>query len=147
MNTREMVAVMQAYEDGKQIEVADCNTVNWEDCPNPVWNWTKFNYRIKATKTPVDLSVLIDSGTGGGSSLPIDCEISVDLERQLRKLQDAVMALEPFDKVFGFDLEYNVAHGYERHDCPYCGGLVHMEGHSSNCPVTKLREVLKDVQK
>jgi len=63
MNTKEMIAVMQAYEDGKQIEGRPKGATYWHDCPlEPVWSWDDTEYRIKPTSIPVDLSVLIDSG-------------------------------------------------------------------------------------
>ena len=47
MTTREMTDVMLAYERGEQIEyrLIDCNT--WCDNPDPKWNWSEFEYRIK----------------------------------------------------------------------------------------------------
>ena len=69
MNTKEMIAVMQAYEDGKQIEYKS-NVNGWVSVENPNWDWVNRIYRIKPTKKPVQLSVLIDSG--------IDCEFSDD---------------------------------------------------------------------
>ena len=66
MNTKEMIAVMQAYEDGKRIEGKLLADPDWYDIEKPLWDWDSFVYRIKATKKPVQLSVLIDSG--------IDCE-------------------------------------------------------------------------
>jgi len=49
MTTKEMIAVMQAYEEGKKIqckylrEEEDC----WCDCNIPHWNWHVFYYRVK----------------------------------------------------------------------------------------------------
>lgn len=49
MTTKEMIAVMQAYEKGKKIqckylrEEEDC----WCDCNIPHWNWHVFYYRVK----------------------------------------------------------------------------------------------------
>lgn len=47
MTTAEMIAVMQAYKDGKSIECADKGGTNWKKLPNPVWNWDRFDYRVK----------------------------------------------------------------------------------------------------
>lgn len=48
MNTKEMIAVMQAYDEGKTIQVrfADYES-DWGPCPKPIWNWNDFEYRIK----------------------------------------------------------------------------------------------------
>lgn len=54
--TEEMIAVMQAYADGKEIELLNSTgkwrTVsapswNWEEANKPMWNWVDFDYRIK----------------------------------------------------------------------------------------------------
>jgi len=60
---------------------------------------------------------------------------ALEAKEQLKQLQDAVMALEPFAGAFADD---------ENWQCSYCDGVN--EGHYIDCPVTKLREVLKDVQ-
>ena len=43
--TQEMIEVMQAYVDGKQIEIL--YSENWEDNSVPLWNWWNNDYRIK----------------------------------------------------------------------------------------------------
>lgn len=72
MNTKQMIAVMQAYEDGKRIEGKLLADPDWYDVEKPLWDWDSFVYRIKTTKKPVDLSVLIDSG--------IDCVMGDTLD-------------------------------------------------------------------
>lgn len=49
MTTKEKIAVMQAYLDGKKIQLAIKNKEDWEDYDTgePVWDWTCFDYRIK----------------------------------------------------------------------------------------------------
>lgn len=46
---QEMIAVMQAYADGKEIELApNCYTNKiWKDTSNPAWDWNQFDYRVK----------------------------------------------------------------------------------------------------
>ena len=43
--TLEMIAVMQAYVDGKQIEARTKGT-NWKAWPSPNWAWESCEYRI-----------------------------------------------------------------------------------------------------
>lgn len=45
--TKQCVAVMQAYVDGKKIETFDESTDEWIDIEYPVWNWYNNVYRIK----------------------------------------------------------------------------------------------------
>ena len=48
MTTKEMIEVMQAYEEGKKIERRHrCTDVPWENEPGPYWNWVIFEYRVK----------------------------------------------------------------------------------------------------
>lgn len=57
MNTKDMIEVMQAYDNGKAIELRRNNEYEWSACRNPVWNWFLFEYRIKPdTKDEIDWS-------------------------------------------------------------------------------------------
>lgn len=47
MTTKEMIAVMQAYDEGKQIQQRLINNSTWADCPSPKWKWDASEYRIK----------------------------------------------------------------------------------------------------
>lgn len=42
----EMIAVMQAYADGKEIEYSSDNEI-WSKAKNPFWDWDNYDYRIK----------------------------------------------------------------------------------------------------
>ena len=44
--TAEMIAVMQAYVDGKPIEVSYCDGGAWSPSTEPIWNWRFREYRI-----------------------------------------------------------------------------------------------------
>ena len=41
--------VMVAFADGKTIQSTRCSDkeINWEDQPSPLWDWIRFEYRIK----------------------------------------------------------------------------------------------------
>lgn len=56
MTTKEMIEVMQAYEDGKQIQVAPKNDEDWGDISRPYWNWIANDYRIKPKEEPVRMT-------------------------------------------------------------------------------------------
>jgi len=51
IDTKEMIAVMQAYIDGKQIEYKDKKSNQWLDTQSPVWDWFDCDYRIKPAPT------------------------------------------------------------------------------------------------
>ena len=40
--TQEMIAVMQAYEDGKEIQLRLLTDSKYYDCKNPGWNWDNY---------------------------------------------------------------------------------------------------------
>lgn len=44
--TKEKIAVMQAYDDGKYVQVKTTDGM-WIDAPVPNWNWMACEYRIK----------------------------------------------------------------------------------------------------
>ena len=43
----EMIAVMQAYEDGKEIEYYSEVCSEWKKATTPAWNWYTTDYRVK----------------------------------------------------------------------------------------------------
>ena len=47
MSTEDKIAVMQAFEDGKDLEVANKGEERWVSTVMPIWNWVAYNYRIK----------------------------------------------------------------------------------------------------
>jgi hypothetical protein len=49
MTTREMIEVMEAYENGAEIECKYkyIKNYNWEIVEHPAWNWTEAIYRVK----------------------------------------------------------------------------------------------------
>lgn len=45
---KEMIAVMQAYADGKTIECYGYSYLNnWTEVENPKWDWWNYDYRVK----------------------------------------------------------------------------------------------------
>jgi len=46
-STEDKIKVMQAFADGKKIEVRPVKIDRWEDTCKPLWNWSIFDYRIK----------------------------------------------------------------------------------------------------
>lgn len=45
--TAEMIAVMQAYVDGKEIEYRCGDYQTWRKTIDPLWDWYKTDYRVK----------------------------------------------------------------------------------------------------
>lgn len=45
--TQEKIAIMQAYEDGKKIEICGKTEKVWHNAILPDWNWAVCDYRIK----------------------------------------------------------------------------------------------------
>lgn len=46
MTTEEKIAVMQAYLDGKVIEISPRNQNDWGICKCPLWDWRLCDYRV-----------------------------------------------------------------------------------------------------
>lgn len=58
MTTAGKIAVMQAYEDGKQIQFSNNNN-EWKDWTiplEPTWNWVDYDFRIKPEDKPVRMT-------------------------------------------------------------------------------------------
>jgi len=52
MSLDEMIAVMQHYRDGGEVEYRSYSYPEWKDAVTPIWNFNKYDYRIKEkTKT------------------------------------------------------------------------------------------------
>lgn len=49
-DTRKLIAVMQAYVDGKQIQCTDDESENWIDVESPEWD-PNYDYRVKPDLT------------------------------------------------------------------------------------------------
>lgn len=47
MTIDEIIAVLQAYKEGKTIEFYDSSAGKWIECINPVWDFEHIKYRIK----------------------------------------------------------------------------------------------------
>lgn len=60
--TKEMIKVMQAYCEGKPIEVTNAGWSDWEimDKDPPSWSWHHLDYRIAVTKPVVPWDALAD---------------------------------------------------------------------------------------
>lgn len=54
--TAEMIAVMQAFEDGKPIEFSSGPMTGWAPVSRPSWGWDHSDYRVAVTKPSVDWS-------------------------------------------------------------------------------------------
>ena len=55
MELKEMIKVMQHYEDGGEVECVEKGNNNWEIVAKPLWNWDDFVYRIKEQKQKVTI--------------------------------------------------------------------------------------------
>ena len=47
MKTKKMISVIQAFNEGKQIEFREKGKGEWCDVPTPHRNWEKYDYRVK----------------------------------------------------------------------------------------------------
>jgi len=50
MTLDEQIAVMQAFNEGKEIEYAHRGVGKYLPCLEPLWNWAAFDYRVKPQK-------------------------------------------------------------------------------------------------
>ena len=63
MNTKEKIAVMQAFVEGKEIQVSTRHSTEWKRLAwVPEWDWTGYNYRIKPEPKFVYINVYSHNG-------------------------------------------------------------------------------------
>lgn len=53
MTLKEMIKVMQHFEDGGEIEATSRGELFWGNVTAPCWDWVEFDYRIKEQKQRV----------------------------------------------------------------------------------------------
>ena len=69
MELKEMIKVMQHYADGGDVEFKRTieDDTKWEKLlPVPVWNWERFDYRIKEQKQKLTIEKWLCSDKQGG---------------------------------------------------------------------------------
>ena len=64
MELKEMIKVMQHYENGGDVEVY--KTDRWVIGVNPIWDWDTFEYRIKEEKQKVTIEKWLCTDKQGG---------------------------------------------------------------------------------
>lgn len=47
MTTKEMIKIMEAFENGAEIECNYKNNDKWFKVYTPIWDWDNHNYRVK----------------------------------------------------------------------------------------------------
>lgn len=65
--TQEQIAVMQASLEGKPIEcrIREKEGDPWDEVPDPVWNWSDYDYRVAAEPAkPRTWELAISQGSG-----------------------------------------------------------------------------------
>ena len=66
MELKEMIKVMQHFEDGGVVECVEKGNDNWEIVTKPLWNFDDFEYRIKEQKQKVTIEKWLCSDNQGG---------------------------------------------------------------------------------
>ena len=55
MELKEMIKIMQHYENGGEVECAEYEYYEWTAASHPCWDWCSYNYRIKEPKAKVTI--------------------------------------------------------------------------------------------
>jgi len=77
MNTKEKIAVMQAFEDGKEIfERPLCHGGEWKSCEYPTWNWVSREYMAKEEPREIWVNVY-DYGPMGAYRSEFDANVCI----------------------------------------------------------------------
>ena len=73
-STKEMIEVMQAYEDGKKIEYYSRISNRWETAISPIWSWEYLDYRIKPEPKRKESKVIWVNEYEDGYHVPFETE-------------------------------------------------------------------------
>ena len=52
---KEQIEIMTHYLNGGEVKCVEKGNDNWEIVTKPLWNWERFNYRIKPEKQKVTI--------------------------------------------------------------------------------------------
>ena len=87
MELKEMIKVMQHYADGGEVEytIKEDEHNSWIRCPNPLWDWFEFDYRIKEPKQKVTIEKWLCRDSDG--DVVIFETSNVDKNRELEKVK------------------------------------------------------------
>ena len=55
MELKEMIKVMQHFDNGGDVECEEYGDNEWKVTSNPCWDWFDYNYRIKEPKQKVTI--------------------------------------------------------------------------------------------
>ena len=55
MELKEMIKVMEHYDNGGEVESTIRGKLFWDKATAPCWDWTQFDYRIKEQKQKVTI--------------------------------------------------------------------------------------------
>ena len=64
MTLKEKIKIMEHYENGGKVDyIGMYDAGEWRDCPNPIWDWSNYEYRIKPQWQPEKLErVMTEDG-------------------------------------------------------------------------------------
>jgi len=64
MTLKEKIKIMEHYENGGKVDyIGMYDAGEWRDCPNPIWDWSNYEYRIKPQWKPRKLErVMTEDG-------------------------------------------------------------------------------------
>ena len=90
MELKEMIKVMQHFEDGGEVECADTDFDVWGTVSNPLWNWLDYKYRIKEERQKVTIEKWLLKNVDSGEHFIIgtsDIELNLKDFPELKKVK------------------------------------------------------------
>ena len=87
MELREMIKVMQHFDNGGEVEYIVKEDVypSWIKCVNPLWDWFEYDYRIKEQKQKVTIEKWLIKDVNSGEHFIME---SSDVDLILKSLPD-----------------------------------------------------------
>lgn len=115
--TKEMMAVLEAYINGEEIEFSRVYTDDWRDIGSPNWNWDQYKYRIKAKFKVEEIEpkfkkgdIIVNKYTCDGTPLDRDSNFlvveDIDLSKEKYEIYDKGLAVFKFSDIEEIDEYY-----------------------------------------
>ena len=81
MELKEMIKVMQHFDNGREVEIKTKRSDDWEEVTTPSWNWFEYDYRIKEPKQKVTIEKWLIKDVDSGEHFMIGTS---DIELNLK---------------------------------------------------------------
>ena len=120
--TKEKIKIMQAFLDGKEVQLMKYDRPEWALVRCPEWDWVNFNYRLKPEKKIIDLSKMVGSDilcefSNSGNQWSINKLTEIDEDQ-------GYYYYDSYDYFYKCRIMQDHFHSWQGGECPLPEGLI-----------------------